>query len=158
MIKYLLGSVIVFLISLILVYYGVNKTGIADKAEEAMDVPIGEFDSMGIKEAADSADGYMLYMNGLRLYENRDKKGTMCTADLEIYFPEKKNAKLVMKLRYNIGPFLAKPLRGMTASQALMPDSQYSMIDSLKDGYAKQYGITNMQKVVLNDFFCKELR
>jgi hypothetical protein len=97
-------------------------------------------------------------MNGLTLYESREKKGTSCSTDLEIFFPTMKNAKLVMKLRYNVGPFLAKPLREMTSAEALLPDNQYKLIQSLKDGYAKQYGITNMTKIVLNNFSCKEIQ
>ncbi|PLX69742.1 MAG: hypothetical protein C0603_02070 [Denitrovibrio sp.] len=156
MIKYFSGSIIVLIIAFIIVTYGVKKSGVTEQIETAMDVPIGEFDTMGIREAKVEADGYILYFDGLRLYESRDKVGTMCSTNLEIYFPKKKNATLVMKLRYNVGPFLAKPLRGMTAKEALIPDSQYKMISSLKEGYAKQYGIVNMDKVILKDFTCKE--
>lgn len=157
MIKYLAGSVIVLIIAYFVVTFGISRSGVTEKIDEAMDVPIGEFDSMGIRQADLEEDGFVLYMDGLRLYRSRDKKGTMCSTNLEIYFPEQKNAKLVMKLRYNVGPFLAKPLRDMTAREALMPDSQYRMITSLKEGYANQYGITNMTKVILKDFTCKEL-
>lgn len=158
MIKYLAGTVIVLLIAYFAVTFGVKHSGMEQKIDEAYDVPIGEFDSMGIRQAELEEDGYVLYMDGLRLYQSRDKKGTMCSTNLEIYFPEQKNAKLVMKLRYNIGPFLAKPLRGMTAKEALMPDSQYQMINSLKEGYANQYGIKNMTKVILKDFTCQDLQ
>lgn len=102
MIKYLTGSVIVLIIAYFVVIYGVKQTGVNEVFDEAMDVPIGEFDSMGINEAEPESDGYVLYMKNLRLYESRDKKGTVCSTDLQIYFPERKNAKLVMKLRYNI--------------------------------------------------------
>jgi len=158
MFKYLLGSAVVLLIAFIVVTYGVEKAGVSKQIEIAMDVPIGEFDTMGIREGETDEDGYVLYFDGLRLYENRTKIGTMCSTNLEIYFPKKKNATLVMKLRYNVGPFLAKPLRGMSAKDALMPENQYEMISSLKEGYAKQYGITNMEKVILKDFTCKELQ
>lgn len=157
MIKYLTGSVIVLIIAYFVVIYGVKQTGVNEVFDEAMDVPIGEFDSMGINEAEPESDGYVLYMKNLRLYESRDKKGTVCSTDLQIYFPERKNAKLVMKLRYNIGPFLAKPLREMTAREAVMPENQYKLINSLKDGYAERYKITNMTKVILNNFTCKEV-
>ena len=157
MVKYITGSIVVLIIAFIVVTLGVEKSGVSEQVEKAMNVPIGEFDTMGIRKATIEKEGYILYFDGLRLYENRDKIGTMCSTNLEIYFPKKKNAKLVMKLRYNVGPFLAKPLRGMTPKDALIPDSQYKMISSLKDGYAKQYGITNMEKVILKDFTCKQL-
>jgi len=158
MIKYLTGSVIVMIIAYFVVTYGVKQTGVSDRFDEAMDVPTGEFVSMGIDEAENKADGYVLYMKGLTLYESRDKKGTTCSTDLQIYFPERKNAKLVMKLRYNIPVFLAKPLREMTAREAVMPDNQYKLINSLKDGYANRYKIKNMTKVIMDGFSCREVQ
>lgn len=152
-----MGSVVVLILAYFVVSYGVSKSGINETMDEAMDVPIGEFGTMGIEEAETESEGYVLYMNDLKLYESREKTGTMCSANLQIYFPKKKNAKLVMKLRYNIGPFLAKPLREMTAAEALKPESRYMMINSLKEGYAERYGITNITKVMLNDFTCREL-
>jgi hypothetical protein len=157
MIKYLMGSVIVFILAYFVVTISVKQTGIADNFDEAMDVPIGEFGSMGIRKADVKEDGYILYMDHLNLYESRDKHGTTCATNLEIYFPKKKNAKLVMKLRYNVGVFLAKPLREMTAQEAIMPEGQDAMINSLKNGYAKSYGIENITKVIMKDFTCKEI-
>ncbi|MGD9808284.1 MAG: hypothetical protein AB7E76_11370 [Deferribacterales bacterium] len=157
MIKYLTGTVIVFILAYIIVTYSVKQAGADKSFDEAMDVPFGEYTAMGIREAANEEDGYLLYLDNLNLYESRDKKGTTCNTNLEIYFPLKKNAKLVMKLRYNVGVFLAKPLREMTAQEALMPEGQYTMIKSLKDGYAERYKITNMTKVILKDFTCKEV-
>jgi len=158
MIKYLSGSIIVLLIAYFVVTFSVKHSGVNKRFDEAMDVPFGEFSSMGIKKADAEEDGYLLYLNNLNLYESRDKKGTNCSTNLEIYFPLKKNAKLVMKLRYNVGVFLAKPLREMTAKEALMPDGQYAMIKSLKEGYAKRYKIENMTKVIMKDFTCQELK
>jgi len=157
MIKYLTGTVIVLIIAYLVVTYSVKMSGVDENFNQAMDVPIGEFDSMGIRKAEEKEDGYVLYMDGLRLYESRNKQGTMCSTNLEIYFPLKKNAKLVMKLRYNVGPFLAKPLREITAQEALQHENQYKMISSLKNGYAERYGIENMTKVILKDFTCQEL-
>ncbi|PLX65753.1 MAG: hypothetical protein C0602_13565 [Denitrovibrio sp.] len=158
MVKYLTGSVIVLIIAYFVVIYGVKETGVEQTLEEAMDVPSGEFVSMGIDKAENEEDGYVLYMEGLTLYERRDKVGTSCYTNLQIFFPERKNAKLVMKLRYNVPVFLAKPLREMTAREAVMAENQYKLINSLKDGYADRYKITNMTKVILNDFSCKELQ
>lgn len=45
----------------------------------------------------------------------------------------------------------------MTAREAVMPENQYKLINSLKDGYAERYKITNMTKVILNNFTCKEV-
>lgn len=158
MIKYLTGSVLVLIIAYFVVTYSVQYTGADRKFDEAMDVPTGEFGSMGIEKAENEEDGYVLYMKGLTLYESRSKIGTTCSTDLQIYFPERKNAKLVMKLRYNVAVFLAKPLREMTAREAVMPDNQYKMINSLKNGYAERYKISNMTKVIMNDFTCKEIK
>ena len=154
--KYLLGSVLVFVIAAYLVNFGIKRTQMDAKIDEAMDVPYGEYDALGIKKA----DGgeWMLFMDNMRLYASRKGTGTMCTTQVKIFFPEEKNAKLVMKFRYNLGPFLAKPLREMTPEQALKPDSQYKMIQSLKDGYAAQYGIKTMTKVLLEDFSCKTMQ
>ena len=152
-----MGSVIVLILAYFVVTLSVKQTGVTDKFDKAMDVPIGEFSSMGIRKADVEEDGYILYMDNLNLYESRDKHGTNCFTNLEIYFPKKKNAKLVMKLRYNVGVFLAKPLREMTAKEALTPEGQTAMIKSLKNGYAENYGIENMTKVVMKDFTCQEL-
>jgi len=45
----------------------------------------------------------------------------------------------------------------MTAREALQPEGQYAMINSLKDRYRERYKIDNMTKVVLNNFTCKEI-
>lgn len=50
MIKYLGGSVVVLIIAFIVVTYGVEKSGVSEQVEKAMDVPIGEFETMGIKK------------------------------------------------------------------------------------------------------------
>ncbi len=47
MIKYLGGSVVVLIIAFIVVTYGVEKSGVSEQVEKAMDVPIGEFETMG---------------------------------------------------------------------------------------------------------------
>lgn len=158
MVRYLLGSLIVLFIAYYSVSYVINKSGVKKEEQAVMDVPTGEFDTMGIRQAKPESEGYVLYFNGLRLYQSRTKKGTMCSTDLEIYFPEKKNAKLVMKHRYGVGPYLAMPLKDMTAQQALLPENQYKMINSLKHGYATHYGIKNMTKVILKSFTCKDLQ
>lgn len=157
MIKYLSGTVIVLILAYIVVTYSIKQTGADDRFDEAMDVPFGEFTSMGIREADKEEDGYLLHLDNLTLFESRDRKGTTCNTNLEIYFPLKKNAKLVMKLRYNVGVFLAKPLREMTATEALLPEGQYKMIHSLKDGYKNRYKIDNMTKVVMKNFTCQEV-
>lgn len=157
MFKYLTGSVVVLIIAYAIVTFSIKKTGADQKFDEAMDVPTSEYESMGIRKAEKEEDGYVLWLENMNLYENRDKTGTTCSTNLEIYFPIKKNAKLVMKLRYNIGVYLAKPLREMTAKEAMMPEGQYKMINSLKDRYRERYKIDNMTKVVLNDFTCKEV-
>jgi len=157
MIKYLSGTVIVFILAYMIVTYSVKQSGANKEFDEAMDVPFGEFTAMGIREADKEEDGYLLYLDNLNLYESRDKKGTTCSTNLEVYFPLKKNAKLVMKLRYNVGVFLAKPLREMTADEAITPEGQQIMIKSLKDGYAERYKIKNMTNVIMKDFTCKEI-
>lgn len=154
--KYLLGSVLVFAIAAYLVYFGMTRTQMDGKIDEARDVPYGEYDSLGIKKA--DADGWMLFLDNARLYSSRKGTGTMCTGNVKIFFPEEKNAKLVMKLRYNIGPFLAKPLREMSPEEALKPESQKRMVQSLKDGYAAQYGLKTMTKVLLENFSCKTMQ
>lgn len=155
--KYLLGSVLVFVIAAYLVNFGIKRTQMDAKIDEAMDVPYGEYDALGIKNA--DADGWMLFLDNMRLYSSRKGTGTFCQAErVKIFFPEEKNAKLVMKLRYNLGPFLAKPLRDISAQDALKPESQELMIKSLKDGYAAQYGLKTMTKVLIENLTCKEMQ
>jgi len=156
MIKYFLGSLVVLIISTVIVYYSVNNTVVAEKSELARGVPVGEYEGMSINKADN--DEYILSIDNLHLYQSREKQGTSCTTDVKIYFPKKKNAKLVMKLRYNIGPFMAKAIKDLSVSEALKPDTQYKMISSLKEGYAKKYGIKNMTKVILEDYSCQFIK
>jgi hypothetical protein len=148
MVKYFLGSIIVLGIALLIVNFSIKKTGLS--GDEMMDVPGGEYENIIIKKAATEEDGYVLLLEEMQLFENRHKTGIT-----SIYFPTKKNAKLVMKHRHAIMPFMAKTIRGMTIKEALKPETQYAMIKSLKDGYAKKYGITNMTKVLIEDYSCQ---
>ncbi len=158
MFKYLFGSVLVFVIAFYVVNYGLKSSTMTERIDEAMDVPYGEYDSLRITKADEKEDGWVLSLGNLRMYASRTGKGTMCSSDVKIYFPTEKNAKLVMKLRYNLGPFLAKPLRDMSPQTALKPDSQYAMMQSLKDGYANQYGIKTMTRIEFSGFSCKQMQ
>lgn len=151
MIKYLFGSVLVFVIAFYVVSYGINKTKMSKTVDEAMNVPFGEYNGMAIKK---QGDGYTLNLDKMRLYSTRKGEGVMCSGDVKLLFNKEKEAKLVMKFRYNIGPFMAEPLRSMTPAQAASEAGKAKLVKSLQAGYAAQYGIKTIRNVEFSGFSC----
>lgn len=90
MIKYLGGSVVVLIIAFIVVTYGVEKSGVSEQVEKAMDVPIGEFETMGgIKKAETEEDGYVLYLTDSVSMKTETKQG-LCAQRTSRYISRKR--------------------------------------------------------------------
>lgn len=145
------GTVLALILAFYVVNFGLHKTRMSQTMQAALDVPWGEYKSMSINK---EKDGYSLRMNGMSLYSTKKQKAVVCTSDIRLMFAKESEAKLVMKFRYNVGPFMAKALRKMTPEQAQTDKGKAMMVKTLKDGYAAQYGIKSIRTVEFSGLSC----
>ncbi|TCK60786.1 hypothetical protein [Seleniivibrio woodruffii] len=153
MVKYLVGSVLVLLLAAAVVFYMVKRPGVAEKVDAAANVPGGKIEKAEIVKDPNS-DMYYLKITDMQLAGGMKQGDTICDANVDIYFPTESDAKLVLKNRNNIAPFLASGLVNRTPTDAMMYETQDEMAKALVDGYAKKFNIKTIKGMIFSSITC----